>query len=93
MAGGWEPEGGARGLMFWELEGAQGVELLGDELVEQGGVGLAFERRMTWPTKKAATVFLPPRYCSTCLGLAAMTSSIMASMAAASEICCGFSRS
>ena len=35
------------------------------------------ESFMTWPTKKAATVFLPPRYCSTCLGLAAMTSSII----------------
>src|ERR1700758_2834824 len=46
---------------------------------------------MTWPTKKAATVFLPPRYCSSCLGLAAMTSSIIFSMAEASEICCGLS--
>src|SRR5579859_4092747 len=50
------------------------------------------EAFMTWPTKKAAIVVLPPRYCSSCLGLAAITSSTIASMAALSVICCGFSR-
>jgi hypothetical protein len=38
------------------------------------GFACPFDKRITWPTKNAATVFLPPRYCSTCLGFEAMTS-------------------
>ncbi len=40
-----------------------------------------FDAFITWPTKNPATVFLPLRYCSTCFGLAAITSSINASIA------------
>ena len=32
---------------------------------------------ITWPTRKPITVVLPPRYCSTCFGLAAITSSMI----------------
>ena len=57
------------------------------------GLAWPFDARITWPTKNPAMVFLPARYCSTCLGLAAITSSISFSIAEASVICCGFSRS
>ena len=57
------------------------------------GFACPFDARITWPTKKPATVFLPARYCSTCFGLAAMTSSISCFDRRASVICCGFSRS
>jgi len=38
-------------------------------------------------------VIFPARYCSTCCGFAAITSSMARSSAAVSVICCGFSRS
>ncbi len=38
------------------------------------GLACPLDNRITWPTKNAATVFLPARYCSSCLGLAAMIS-------------------
>ena len=41
---------------------------------------------ITMPTKKPSTVVLPPRYCSTCLGLAAMTSSTILDSALTSLI-------
>ena len=47
----------------------------------------------TWPTRKPMTVVLPPLYCSTCLGLAAITSSMIFSSAPVSLICFRPSRS
>ena len=55
--------------------------------LSSAGLAWPFEAFITWPTKNPAMVFLPARYCSTCLGLAAMTSSISASIAEASVIC------
>src|SRR5580692_860224 len=55
------------------------------------GFARPFEAFITWPTKKPMTVFFPARYCSTCLGLARMISSITFSIAEESVICCGFS--
>ena len=42
---------------------------------------------MTWPTKNPISLSLPAWYSATWLGLAAMTSSTIASMAEASVIC------
>ena len=64
---------------------------LASSSLTSAGFAWPFDAFITWPTKKAITVFLPPRYCSSCLGLPAMTSSIIFSMAAVSVICCGFS--
>ena len=46
-----------------------------------------YGHRQTHPTKKPWSFVLPPRYCSSCAGLAASTLSIMACSAAGSEIC------
>src|SRR5450759_3920906 len=48
---------------------------------------------IAWPTRKLITVGLPPWYCSTCLGLAAITSAMIFSSAPAPEICFKPSRS
>jgi len=44
------------------------------------GFALPFEAFITWPTKNPKSVSLPARYCSNCLGLAAITSSITRSI-------------
>jgi len=50
------------------------------------GLALPCDCFITWPTKKPSTFSLPARNCSTCSGLAAMTSSIRDSMAPLSVI-------
>src|SRR5579883_1794476 len=47
---------------------------------------------ITWPTKNASTVVLPARYCSCCLGLAAMASSTIFASAFSSLMDCSPSR-
>ena len=59
------------------------LQLLLQQLVQQWpGWPCPFEAFITWPTKNPIIVVLPARYCSTCLGLAAITSSIIFSMRA-----------
>src|SRR5262249_40151479 len=49
--------------------------------------------RIACPTRKFITVVLPPRYCSTCFGFCAITSSMTCSSAPVSLICLRPSRS
>jgi len=41
-------------------------QLLIQQIIDHARAGLALVPFMTCPTKKALTVFLPARYCSTC---------------------------
>src|SRR6185503_7675789 len=47
---------------------------------------------ITWPRKKFITVVFPLRYCSSCLGFAAITSSMILPSASSSLICVSPSR-
>src|ERR1039457_263493 len=53
------------------------------------GFACPFDAFITWPTKNPIMVFLPERYCSICLGFAAMISSTIFSSAEVSVDCCG----
>src|ERR1700722_1311436 len=53
------------------------------------GLAWPLDAFMTCPTEKPSMVFFPPRYCSSCLGLATRTSSMIFSSADVSVDCRG----
>src|SRR3981081_760017 len=53
------------------------------------GFACPLEAFITWPTKNPSMVVFPARYCSSCFGFAANTSSIIFSSADVSLDCCG----
>ncbi len=92
----------ARGTAGAEEAGSTRLEAVRNDRVDQWGrypsffpnnsftnFGLAcpLESSITLPTKKPITVFFPARYCSTCLGFPASTSSIIFSSADVSRDC------